>query len=339
MARYHLRLLILVIISAYFPLSAQEKTANDEDNKLIYMVLWRGCEEACTSFIASLKSNDLKTKIIQRDAKGDKSQFPKWVKEARELNADLIVTWGTSATLGMAGRINKEKKQDFITKIPLVFMIVSDPIGSGIIKSFAQTGRDNITGTRNRPDDIVYINAIRSYLPRFNKLGMLYNSNEPNSELKVKQIKDLAKSMNFVVIALPLALDMDGNPRKNDIAVKMEKLKSQEVDFIYMGSSSFLRSHQDLFTQSAMNRGIPVLSHYHNTVTDSHALLSVAARYKDIGQLAANQALLILKEGKKPGDIPVRSVSHYSYLINMKVARRLSIYPSVEILQFAHLID
>lgn len=134
-------------------------------------------------------------------------------------------------------------------------MIVSDPIGSGIIKSFAQTGRDNITGTRNRPDDIVYINAIRSYLPRFNKLGMLYNSNEPNSELKVKQIKDLAKSMNFVVIALPLALDMDGNPRKNDIAVKMEKLKSQEVDFIYMGSSSFLRSHQDLFTQSAMNRG------------------------------------------------------------------------------------
>lgn len=111
MARYHLHLLILVIISAYFPLSAQEKTANDEDNKLIYMVLWRGCEEACTSFIASLKSNDLKTKIIQRDAKGDKSQFPKWVKEARELNADLIVTWGTSATLGMAGRINKEKNK------------------------------------------------------------------------------------------------------------------------------------------------------------------------------------------------------------------------------------
>ncbi|MBR9873523.1 ABC transporter substrate-binding protein [Vibrio sp. J1-1] len=339
MPRSQLCLLLLIMISACFPLSAQEKRATDEDRKLIYMVLWRGCEEACNSFIESLKSNDLKTKIIQRDAKGDKSHFPKWVKEARELNADLIVTWGTSATLGMAGRIGEKDNDAFISKIPLVFMIVSDPIGSRIIQSYAQTGRDNITGTRNRPDDIVYINAIRSYLPRFNKLGMLYNSNEPNSEQKAKQIKVLAKSMNFEVISLPLALNIEGKPRKDDIAVKMEELKSQGVDFIYMGSSSFLRSHQNLFTLSAMNRGMPVLSPYHNTVTNSHALLSVAAKYEDIGQLAAEQALLILKEGKIPGTIPVRSVSQYTYLINMSVARRLNLYPSVEILQFAHLIN
>lgn len=339
MPRSQLCLLLLMITSTCFPLFAQENRTTDEESKLIYMVLWRGCEEACNSFIESLKSNDLKTKIIQRDAKGDKSHFPKWVKETRELNADLIVTWGTSATLGMAGRIDEENNHAFISKIPLVFMIVSDPIGSRIIESYEHTGRDNITGTRNRPDDIVYINAIRSYLPGFKKLGMLYNSNEPNSEQKTQQIEALAKSMSFEVISLPLALDMDGYPRKDDIAIKMEGLKSQGVDFIYMGSSSFLRSHQNLFTQSAMDQGLPVLSPYHNTVTNSHALLSVAARYKDIGQLAASQALLILKEGQRPGAIPVRSVSQYSYLINMSVARRLNLYPSVEILQFAHLID
>ena len=48
---------------------------------------------------------------------------------------------------------------------------------------------------------------------------------------------------------------------------------------------------------------------------------------------------MILKEVTKPGDFPVQSVSKYTYLVNMKVARKLSLYPSVEILQFAQLIE
>ena len=37
-----------------------------------------------------------------------------------------------------------------ITQIPVVFMIVADPVGAGIIQTYESSGRTNITGTRNR---------------------------------------------------------------------------------------------------------------------------------------------------------------------------------------------
>jgi putative ABC transport system substrate-binding protein len=180
---------------------------------------------------------------------------------------------------------------------------------------------------------------MRSYLPGFKKLGMIYNSNEPNSVQKVSEVQELAKEMNFELLSLDLKLSADGNPLEEDVPLKLRQLKSNGVDFVYMGSSSFLRENQDMFTESAIENGLPVLSPYENTVTHSNALLSVAARYRDVGKIAAEQAMAILIEGKKPGDLPVRSVSSYTYFVNMNVAKRLNLYPSVEILQFAQLIE
>ncbi len=329
--------LFLVLLSSILFSVFTEGKSNDK--KLIYAVLWRGCEEACKSFTDSIINSELNAEIIYRNADGEKSHFTEWAEEARSLKADLVLTWGTSTTLGLAGTLDDINSHIFINKIPLVFMIVADPIGSRIIENYSKTGRDNITGTRNRPPDSVYIKAIRSYLPKFKKLGMLYNSNEPNSVQKVSEVLDLAKEMNFELLSLDLRLGADGLPVLEDITIKMKQLKSGGVDFVYMGSSSFLREYQDMYTESAINSGLPVLSPYENTVTDSNALLSVAARYEDVGKLAGEQALMILKEGKKPGDLPVRSVSRYTYLVNMKVAKRLNLYPSVEILQFAELIE
>jgi putative ABC transport system substrate-binding protein len=111
------------------------------------------------------------------------------------------------------------------------------------------------------------------------------------------------------------------------------------VDFIYMGCSSFLRNNQDLFTEEAVAFGIPVLSPYEETVLNCSALLSVAAHYEDVGKLAGEQARAILVEEKVPSDLPVRSISQYSYLVNMKVAQKINLYPSIEILQFAKIVE
>ncbi len=319
-----------------WPVSAADQGGEE---KLVYMVLWRGCEEACEAFTEFISGSGLNADIIYRDAAGEKSHFPVWVKEARALKADLVLTWGTSVTLGMAGTLDDSGSHEFIDEIPLVFMIVSDPLGSRIIESYAKTGRPNVTGTRNRPPDEVYVKAIQSYLPTFKKLGMLYNRNEANSVQKVEEILGLTKTMNFEVVALELDLDEDGRPIAEDISTKVKQLKAGGADFVYLGSSSFLRNNQDLFTDAAVASGLPVLSPYENSVTDSNALLSVAARYEDVGRLAGEQALAILRDGKKPGDLPVRSVSRYTYLVNMNVAKRLNLYPSVEILQFAQIVE
>ena len=145
--------------------------------------------------------------------------------------------------------------------------------------------------------------------------------------------------MNFKFTALELKAGANGRPKLETLPESIAELKGQKVDFIYLGSSSFLRKNGDAFTRAAVERGIPVLSPYEHLVRKSDALLSVAARYYDVGQLAGEQAKAILINRKSPGDLPIRSVANFAYTINMKTARKLKLFPSVKILQYAETVN
>jgi putative ABC transport system substrate-binding protein len=330
--------LIAVVASVLFwPLAHADAQA--KKTFIIYMVMWRGCEEACNGFKEYIGEKGIDANLVIRNANRDKSKLPGFVEEARSLHADLVITWGTSVTRGIAGTLSDRGDSRFINDTPLVFMVVADPIGSKIIESYEKTGRDNVTGTRNRVPESVNIMTIRSYYPAFKRLGILYNTNENNSVVKVKEVAALAKKMDFELVALELELGEDGKPRSESIPVRMADLRAAGVDFIYLGSSSFLDVHRDIFTKSAVDHGMPVLSPYERLVRDSHALMSIAARYQDVGALAGRQAKSILVDGKKPGDLPVLSVDQYAYVVNMTTAKRLNMFPSVEILQFAETVE
>ena len=308
-------------------------------SKLIYVALWRGCEEVCNGFQDYVSEKGLDTELVLRDAAQDKSKLPGFLKEAREMKADLILSWGTSVTLGIAGTLEDQDSPKFNNDIPQVFTVVADPVGARIIESLENTGRRNITGTFNRVPEVVNINTIRSYKPTFKRLGLLYNTNEPNSLQKRDEIMALSKALDFDLVALELKLGNDGYPHVDDIQKKVVELKDRGVDFIYLGSSSFLRKNGAAFTGAAVENGIPVLSPYENLVRKSDALLSIAARYYDLGKLAGEQAEKILMDNKIPGDIPVLQMTDFAYVINMKVAQKLNLYPPVEILQFAETVN
>jgi putative ABC transport system substrate-binding protein len=308
-------------------------------DKLIYGVFWRGCEEVCQGFQDYVSEAGIDAEVVIRNAEQDKSKLPDFRKEAREMRADLILTWGTSATLGIAGTLDDVGDPSFNGDIAHVFTVVADPVGAGIVGSLEKTNRANVTGTYNRVPETVNINAIRSYDPGFRRLGLLYNANEPNSLLKRDEIAALATDMGFELVAIELPLAAGGKPRVEDIPIKLTALKDQGVDFIYLGSSSFLDKNRDLFTGAAVDLGLSILSPYERLVRDAEALFSIAARYYDVGRLAGAQAEKILVDGERPGDIPVARMTEFAYVVNMEVARRLNRYPPLEILQFAETVN
>ena len=262
------------------------------------MVVWRGCEDACQGFKDYIAKSGMKAEVVVRNADRNKKSLPEFVKEARSLKADLVVTWGTSVTLGIAGTLSDHNAPRFLNSIPIVFMIVADPVRAKIVESYARTGRKTVTGTRNRVPERVNIKAMRTYNPAFKHLGMFYNRNETNSVLKVEEMRDLARKMKFKLTATELALGEDGQPKIDTLGAKFAAYKASGVDFVYLGSSSFLRKNGEAFTAAAVENGLPVLSPYEKLVRKSKALMSVAARYYDVGQLAGQQAKAILAEGK-----------------------------------------
>jgi putative ABC transport system substrate-binding protein len=323
-------LTVMLAFPAWAP--AQGKPAT------IYMALWRGCEAACQAFKDTIVKSGLQATFVERDANHDKSRLAGFVEEARAMQPDLVLTWGTTVTLGMVGKLADVGNPRYLSRLPVVYMIVADAVGSGIIKSFEDTGRSNVTGTHNRVPEETNINAIRSYFPAFHKLGMLYSSAEANSVVKVDELRALSGPMDFELAAIEFDLDAKGQPDPATIPQKMQALKSQGVDFVYVGSSSFIERNGAAFTEAALDAGLPVLSPYERLVTEAKALLSVSARYNAVGELAAQQALRILADGAKAGDLPVLPMTQFAFVINMESARKLKLFPAIELLQIAETV-
>ncbi len=305
----------------------------------ILIATWVGCEDVCQGFQDGLNDTGMNATFILRDAGRDRSLLPGFLSEARAEQVDLILTWGTSVTRGIAGTLADLDDPGFNHNIPQVFTVVSDPVGAGVIESLDGTGRANLTGTFNRVPESVNIETIRTYHPGFKRLGLIYNTNEKNSVLKHTEIAALSAEMDFDLTALDLPLGGDGKPRVEDIAPAMVELKAAGVDFIYLGSSAFLDANRDAFTGAAVENGIPVLSPYELHVTDSQALISVAARDYDVGRLAATQAEKILIGGATPGDLPVARMTDFAFVINMNVARKLKLFPPLDLLQIAETVN
>jgi putative ABC transport system substrate-binding protein len=330
--------IIVFLVGVSLLVSSPLSAANSRKPFDIYMIVWRGCEDACRGFQDYFRERDIEVNFILRDAERDKKRLPGFVREAKEMKVDLVLTWGTSVTAGTVGKLGKVNPDVNLTDIPVVFMIVADPVGAQIIESYESSGRPYITGTRNRVPEEVQMKAIRAYR-QFKRIGLIYNTNEQNSVLNAKSMRSVAEKMQFELIEAVLDLDESGKPTLESIPRKIAELKEKNVDFIYVGSSSFLMANRDQFTTTALEMGMPVAAAYEAMAAKSNALLAVASRYYNVGKLAGYQAEQILVEKISPGDIPIRSLSRFSYVINMKTAKRLKLYPPLSVLRYAEVIE
>lgn len=321
----------LLFTSATTPVSAETKK--------ILGIWYEACEYLCEGFKDAIAQSGFDAEVTIVDIEQDKSRLSDLVKRARRDRVDLVVTHGTSATLGVIGTLSDAGNSKFLDNIPVVFTVVADPFGTRIAESFERSGRENITGTFNRVPESVYIEVVRQYDPNFTKLGLLYHANERNSIIKKDELEKLLLGLGIEFVAIEIDPGNPGAPDPALISVRMAELREKGVRWVYLGSSSFLRIHSEVYTASAVKNGIAIVSPYESLVRDHQALLSVAARYYDIGGLAANQALSILRDGATPGDLPILRATDFAYVLNMDVARELDRIPPFAFLQVAEIVS
>lgn len=316
---------------------AQQATGTPEKRFTIYMAAWRGCEEACQGFIDYVKESGMPADVVIRDAKTDKTVLPDFVREVKETRPDLVVTWGTTVTAEMIGPYEAADSSKYIGDIPSIFMIVADPVEAKIAKSFESSGREFVSGTRNRVPEIIQLKAMLEYRP-FKRFGIIYNENELNSKLNADVVKRAADELGLDLVMLPMPLH-GGEPDAKDIPDLIQEAADRGVEFLYIGSSSFISVNADIYTQTAVKLGIPVASSYETSVTESSGLLAIASKYGMVGRLAGYQAKRILVDGIKPIDLPIAALDRHSYIINIKTAAELKLYPPMTLLSYAEIVN
>ncbi|MCL6707098.1 ABC transporter substrate-binding protein [Pseudomonas sp. R2.Fl] len=303
----------------------------------IYMAAWRGCEEACQGFVDYVKESGMPADVLIRDAKTDKTALPKFVEEVKRTRPDLVVTWGTNVTAEMVGTYDAPDQSKYIGDVPSIFMVVADPVEAKIAKSYESSGRPYVSGTRNRVPEVTQLKAMLEYRP-FKRFGIIYNENELNSKLNAEVVKRAADELGLELVMLPMPLT-NGEPDPNDIPQLIQEAADRGVEFLYIGSSSFITVNADIYTEAAIKAGIPVASSYETSVTESSALLAVASKYGMIGRLAGYQAKRILMDKIKPIDLPIAALDRHSYVVNMKTAAALKLYPPMTLLSYAEIVN
>ena len=302
------------------------------------MVVWRGCEEACKGFIDYLESRDLDVEVTIEDVAKDKSLLPPLITKLNREKPDLVLTWGTTVSVAILGKYDSENPNDYLVDIPAVFMIVADPLGARLVKGIDTSGRKNVTGTLNRVSTDVQLRVIQEYLDP-SSIGLIYNKAELNSKLNYNAVSVAATAQGYRLVSRGLPEDVNDEKREALLVAAIHELADEKVDTIYIGSSSYLVSKGKLFTQTALNRGLSVVTSYESMVKNSGALFSIANRYYNVGKLAGLQAENILFKGKKPIELAIRSLARISLFVNMEAAEKLKLYPLIQLLRFAELTN
>ena len=142
-------------------------------------------------------SEDRNLRLDIRWATPDPELIERATKELVALQPDLILSGNTPTTAAL---------QKQTRTIPILFVNVSDPIGSGFVASLARPG-GNITGFLTFEFSIggKWLEVLKEIAPRVNRVAFIFNPNTaPYAELFVKPFKGAAGSLGVAPITAPV---------------------------------------------------------------------------------------------------------------------------------------
>ncbi len=299
----------------------------------ILMVTWRGRTEVEKGFLDFWKSQPVSPEFIWQDAAQSRSRLDEITAEIVRVKPDLVYTWGTPATLGIAG--SADSPHSVIGKlIPVVFALVADPVAAKITRTLDNHGR-NICGVIHVAPLTAQLQAMRSYC-RVQGVGIIYNQLEPNSVANVKAWQRLGSVGNFYVVPENFPLNKNGEllPASNGINAKIvQHIAKSGVNWLYLGPDSHLFTQLDSVATAATAQGLMTFAAVESMLDNSAPVMSgLVSKFYQIGQFAGLKAQQMLS-GRT--SVPIETLKRFSFIVRMETAKAISAYPPLGLIDYA----
>jgi putative ABC transport system substrate-binding protein len=251
-------------------------------------------------------------------AAGNPRLLEKQLGHARDRRHDLFYVSGTPAT---------RRLLQVITDVPVVFTMVQDPIGEGIIASW-RASENNATGVSNRVPIVNQLKALKRVRP-FRRLGAFFDPRNPDATEQVYELARLQPFLGFELVRFPL--------ESREEAQNISLPGDPPVDAVYLPFDPLIHSLGGTLLQRINRAGLPSLAEDMNLVTRRGALLGLVPDNYQVGRLAAQNALAVL-QGTPPAAVPSRSLDFFMVVINMPTARAIEVQIPFSLLVIADTI-
>jgi putative ABC transport system substrate-binding protein len=299
-------------VAAVWPLAARAQQAPKRMRRVAALIGFAENDPATQRRVAAFLKGladlgwipDRDVMIDFRYGAGDPERNRAFAKELVGLTPDVILSNSTSATAA----VQHETKT-----IPVVFVTVSDPVGSGFVASLAQPG-GNITGFVNVEASIAgkWVELLKEIAPRTKRAGLMFNpAIATYSDYYIKPFVAAAKAAGVTPISLPVG---------NAADIEHAFATREKDDGVVLMSDAFLNVNRVLINAKALQFRIPVVS----GASQTESLICYAPNTEDIFRRSASYVDNILR-GASPAELPVQLPIKFELIVNLKTAKALGL--------------
>jgi ABC-type uncharacterized transport system substrate-binding protein len=246
-----------------------------------------------------------------RFADGDRDRLPALLQELLKLQPGVIVTFGTPATVAA---------RNATTTLPIVFIGVGDPIGSGFAASLARPA-GNLTGFSFVGPELAGKNLefLKLAVPQASKVAVLIGGeqDQPLARAVWGELEQAARVLHVTLQQFPIP----GKVEQLDNALRA--LTARRPDALLTLNDPLFLVHRRRILATADRLRLPTMFQAKEYTADG-ALLAYLPSYSDQGKRAARYVDLILK-GARPADLPVQQPTKFELIINLKTAKALGL--------------
>ena len=249
-----------------------------------------------------------------RFTQGNNAALPQAARELVEQGVDILFTVNPAPT---------KAAQMATSRIPIVFYGTGDPIGLGLIKSFARPG-GNITGVTDLDLELdsKRLEIFKEMIPGIARVLFPYDPSEAFAVAQAKIYRESARRLKIMLIEKTVV-------SQKEAQATFDSIRKNEVHGIVVPRSlSF--NIPGLALEAMSQKRIPTMF-FGPWYVDQGGLASYGPDFYQSGRQAARLVDKILK-GTNPREIPVEVNNNIEFVVNLKVATALGIKIVPEVL-------
>jgi putative ABC transport system substrate-binding protein len=240
---------------------------------------------------------------------GDVGRAHAYAAELVERAPDIILAHGTPATAAV---------KQVTRSIPVVFVIVNDPVGQGFVASVAHPG-GKIAGFSFIDYSVLgkSLDLLKQMAPGVTHVAFMFNpESAPFYNNYVPLLQNQVRTLSLELTEARVHSDLE-------IEATLAKLAMESGGALLSAPDSFMNVHRALLIGLSAQRRLPAVFPIREAVLEG-GLMSYAPDQIDIFLRSASYGDRILK-GTSPADLPVQAPTKFELVINLKTAKALGL--------------
>ncbi len=228
-----------------------------------------------------------------------------------------LVRSGSNVIVVTGGLFAVRAAKQATNSIPIVFVMGSDPVETGIVASFNRPGA-NVTGVSFLTDALgaKRLGLLREVMPKPGLIAVLINPKGPDAE---RQLKELPQAANAVAQPIKiLRASTDG-----EITAAFDAISQSQPAALLVGADPFFNDRRNRIVRLAARPHLPAIYELREFPAVG-GLMSYGTNLADAYRQGGAYAARILK-GAHPADMPVIQPTKFELVINTKTAKEIAV--------------